>query len=264
VVFPRQRPVVCVVSAALGFLSRAAVAMGVAPLVGQFPDAVNPRPGNLLPLGVVGVRLYSLCHRIITAQIGLLWKQACEIKLKSHAVYVAGRGLRDQLLCVGSFILGVLQSALWYQFLLCCLPFFRLAILAQEETRKPYYRALDAFLKRTCWWTDILPARKDIFDALAPHRYDQSDDAAGGQDSISTPGHALVSVFSVQPTVRPLPQSLRNVYRELHEDVGCPIPNNGYRNPGPAGVLMLTRFSRSGRTRPSASGTRLGAFQPIA
>jgi uracil-DNA glycosylase len=44
----------------------------------------------------------------------------------------------------------------------------------------------------------------------------------------------------VQPTVRPLPGSLRNIYRELHDDVGCRIPNNGCLEPwARQGVLML-------------------------
>ncbi|MDH4186461.1 MAG: uracil-DNA glycosylase, partial [Nitrospira sp.] len=46
--------------------------------------------------------------------------------------------------------------------------------------------------------------------------------------------------FSVPPTVRHLPQSLRNVYRELHSDVGCRIPNNGYLESwAKQGVLLL-------------------------
>ena len=61
-----------------------------------------------------------------------------------------------------------------------------------------------------------------------------------GQDPYPTPGHAHGLCFSVQPTVRPLPFSLRNVYRELREDVGCRIPNNGCLEPwARQGVLML-------------------------
>ncbi len=61
-----------------------------------------------------------------------------------------------------------------------------------------------------------------------------------GQDPYPTPGHAHGLCFSVQPTVRPLPFSLRNIYRELHNDVGCRIPNNGYLEPwARQGVLML-------------------------
>src|SRR5580765_6338536 len=101
--------------------------------------------------------------------------------------------------------------------------------LLKEETRKPYYRALDAFLeKELADGQTILPSRKDIFDALVSTSYDQVRVLLVGQDPYPTPGHAHGLCFSVQPTVWPLPLSLRNVYRELHEDVGCQIQKNGY------------------------------------
>jgi uracil-DNA glycosylase len=113
--------------------------------------------------------------------------------------------------------------------------------LLEEETRKPYYRALDAFLeKERAGGQTVLPARKDIFNALASTSYDQVRVLLVGQDPYPTPGHAHGLCFSVQPTVRPLPFSLRNIYRELHDDVGCRIPNNGYLGPwAREGVLML-------------------------
>ena len=113
--------------------------------------------------------------------------------------------------------------------------------LLKEETRKPYYRGLDAFLeKELAGGQRILPARKDIFNALASTSYDQVRVLLVGQDPYPTPGHAHGLCFSVQPTVRPLPLSLRNVYRELREDLGYPIPNNGYLEPwAKQGILML-------------------------
>jgi uracil-DNA glycosylase len=113
--------------------------------------------------------------------------------------------------------------------------------LLQEETHKPYYRALDAFLEQELAdGRTVLPARNDIFNACATTSYDQVRVLLVGQDPYPTPGHAHGLCFSVQPTVRPLPFSLRNIYRELHEDVGCSIPNNGYLEPwARQGVLML-------------------------
>jgi uracil-DNA glycosylase len=113
--------------------------------------------------------------------------------------------------------------------------------LLKEETRKPYYRALDAFLeKELADGQTILPSRKDIFSALVSTSYDEVRVLLVGQDPYPTPGHAHGLCFSVQPAVRPLPLSLRNVYRELHEDVGCQIPNNGYLEPwARQGILML-------------------------
>jgi uracil-DNA glycosylase len=113
--------------------------------------------------------------------------------------------------------------------------------LLKEETHKPYYRALYAFLERELAGGQmVLPARKDIFNALAATSYDQVRVLLVGQDPYPTPGYAHGLCFSVQPTVRPLPFSLRNIYRELHNDVGCRIPNNGYLELwARQGVLML-------------------------
>jgi uracil-DNA glycosylase len=113
--------------------------------------------------------------------------------------------------------------------------------LLEEETHKPYYGALDAFLEQELAdGQTILPACKDIFKALVITSYDQVRVLLVGQDPYPTPGYAHGLCFSVKPTVRPLPFSLRNVYRELHEDVGCQIPNNGDLEPwARQGVLML-------------------------
>ena len=113
--------------------------------------------------------------------------------------------------------------------------------MLEEETRKSYYRELDAFLeKELVAGQVILPAREDIFNALDSTPYDSVRVLLVGQDPYPTPGHAHGLCFSVQPTVRPLPQSLRNVYRELHDDVGCRIPNNGCLEPwAKQGVLLL-------------------------
>jgi uracil-DNA glycosylase len=113
--------------------------------------------------------------------------------------------------------------------------------LLKEETRKPYYQALDAFLeKERADGQTIIPARKDIFNALASTSYDQVRVLLVGQDPYPTPGHAHGLCFSVEPTVRLLPFSLRNIFRELQDDVGCRIPNNGYLEPwARRGILML-------------------------
>ncbi|MEJ2579594.1 MAG: uracil-DNA glycosylase [Kineosporiaceae bacterium] len=63
-----------------------------------------------------------------------------------------------------------------------------------------------------------------------------------GQDPYPTPGHAVGLSFSVAPDVRPLPPSLRNIFRELRDDIGCPQPSNGDLSPWTDhGVLLLNR-----------------------
>lgn len=63
-----------------------------------------------------------------------------------------------------------------------------------------------------------------------------------GQDPYPTPGHAMGLAFSVPPGTRPLPRSLRNVFRELAADLGTPEPREGDLTPWTrSGVLLLNR-----------------------
>jgi uracil-DNA glycosylase len=63
-----------------------------------------------------------------------------------------------------------------------------------------------------------------------------------GQDPYPTPGHPVGLSFSVAPDVRPLPGSLRNIFKELVDDVGVAIPGNGDLQAwSDAGVMLLNR-----------------------
>jgi uracil-DNA glycosylase len=63
-----------------------------------------------------------------------------------------------------------------------------------------------------------------------------------GQDPYPTPGHAMGLSFSVSPQTRPLPPSLRNIFREYCADLGYPPPSNGDLSPwADSGVLLLNR-----------------------
>lgn len=63
-----------------------------------------------------------------------------------------------------------------------------------------------------------------------------------GQDPYPTPGHPVGLSFSVAPDVRPLPKSLVNIYRELVDDLGVPVPRDGDLSPwAERGVMLLNR-----------------------
>jgi uracil-DNA glycosylase len=63
-----------------------------------------------------------------------------------------------------------------------------------------------------------------------------------GQDPYPTPGHAVGLSFSVAPTVKRLPGSLVNIFREYSDDLGYPAPSNGDLTPWTErGVLLLNR-----------------------
>lgn len=86
-----------------------------------------------------------------------------------------------------------------------------------------------------------LPAGGDVFRAfrepLAEVRV-----LVVGQDPYPTPGHPIGLSFAVAPEVRPLPRSLINIFRELHDDLGVPAPSNGDLRPWQAqGVMLLNR-----------------------
>ena len=63
-----------------------------------------------------------------------------------------------------------------------------------------------------------------------------------GQDPYPTPGHPVGLSFSVDPSVRPVPRSLQNIYQELRTDLGIPTPPNGDLTPWTRqGVMLLNR-----------------------
>ena len=113
--------------------------------------------------------------------------------------------------------------------------------LLAAQTTLPYYRHLDDFLgTEVASGKTILPGDQDLFRALQLTTPDQVKVVLLGQDPYPTPGNAHGLCFSVRPGVHPLPASLKNVFRELHEDVGFRIPNHGcLESWARKGVLML-------------------------
>jgi uracil-DNA glycosylase len=86
-----------------------------------------------------------------------------------------------------------------------------------------------------------LPSGDDVLRSLT-RPFDDVRVLVVGQDPYPTPGHAMGLSFSVQPDVRPLPPSLRNIFRELVDDVGVPTPSTGDLSPwADRGVLLLNR-----------------------
>ena len=100
------------------------------------------------------------------------------------------------------------------------------AILA-EEFSKEYYQKLRVFLKEAYSTRTIYPNMYDIFNALKLTPYRQVKAVIVGQDPYINPGEAHGLSFSVLPGAK-TPPSLANIFKELHEDLGCTIPNNGH------------------------------------
>ncbi len=98
--------------------------------------------------------------------------------------------------------------------------------LLAEEFEKDYYKRLHAFLSQEYRTHVIHPDMYDIYNALKWTSYADTKVVIFGQDPYHEPGQAHGLAFSVKPGVK-IPPSLVNIYKELHEELGCYIPDNG-------------------------------------
>ena len=111
--------------------------------------------------------------------------------------------------------------------------------LLEKEFEKDYYVKLKEFLKNEYKTNLIFPNKENIFEALKKTSYKDTKVLILGQDPYHGEGQAHGLALSVQPTVK-TPPSLLNIYKELRDDLGCYIPNNGYLIPwANQGVLLL-------------------------
>ncbi len=111
--------------------------------------------------------------------------------------------------------------------------------LLEKEFEKEYYVRLKEFLINEYKTNLIFPNKDNIFEALRQTSYKDTKVLILGQDPYHGEGQAHGLAFSVQLTVK-IPPSLLNIYKELRDDIGCYIPNNGYLIPwANQGVLLL-------------------------
>lgn len=109
----------------------------------------------------------------------------------------------------------------------------------KSEFSKPYYKKLHQKVVEEYNSRKIFPAADDIFNAFHLTPLHDVKVVILGQDPYHNDGQAHGLCFSVKPDVD-IPPSLVNIYQELHDDLGCRIPNNGYLVKwAEQGVLML-------------------------
>lgn len=108
-----------------------------------------------------------------------------------------------------------------------------------EEFKKPYYKELYNTVKHEYETKKIFPDSNDIFNAFAFTPLSKVKVVILGQDPYHNDGQAHGLCFSVKPDVE-IPPSLVNIYKELHDDLGCTVPNNGYlKKWADQGVMLL-------------------------
>ena len=108
-----------------------------------------------------------------------------------------------------------------------------------EEFSKPYFEELINFVKQEYATTQVFPAGRNIFRAFDKCPFDKVKVVIIGQDPYHGDGQANGLCFSVNEGV-PFPPSLKNIFKEVYDDVGTPIPTSGELDRwAEQGVLLL-------------------------
>lgn len=111
--------------------------------------------------------------------------------------------------------------------------------ILKDEWEKEYYKRLRRILIHEYQHYEIYPDMYDIFNALKAVSYEDAKVLILGQDPYHGRGQAHGFSFSVRENVA-IPPSLINIYKELHDDLGCYIPNHGnLQKWADQGVLLL-------------------------
>jgi uracil-DNA glycosylase len=128
--------------------------------------------------------------------------------------------------------------------------------VALDPVASTVARELDRLRREAAAGTPSLPAEPLVLRAFMRPLADVRV-VIVGQDPYPTPGHALGLSFAVDASVRPVPRSLTNIYRELHDDLGIEPAEHGDVSAWSAqGVLLLNRVLSVAPGRPGAHRDR--------
>lgn len=108
-----------------------------------------------------------------------------------------------------------------------------------DEFQKPYFITLTEFVRSEYGNETVYPPGKEIFKAFDRCGFEQVKVVILGQDPYHGPGQANGLCFSVRQGIR-MPPSLVNIFKEIHQDLGKPIPVSGdLERWAKQGVLLL-------------------------
>lgn len=111
--------------------------------------------------------------------------------------------------------------------------------LLRAEFEQQYWQELQAFVRNERAKHPVYPPHDEVFAALHLTAYADTKVLILGQDPYHGANQAHGLCFSVRHGVR-VPPSLVNIHKELHDDVGVPIPDHGNLEPwAQQGVLLL-------------------------
>ena len=105
----------------------------------------------------------------------------------------------------------------------------------ETEFEKPYFQQLTAAVRQEYLQTTCYPPARLVFNAFNLCPFDRVKVVIIGQDPYHEPGQAHGLSFSVQDGVQ-FPPSLQNIFKEIQQDLGMPVPQSG----------NLTRWAEQG------------------
>lgn len=124
--------------------------------------------------------------------------------------------------------------------------------LLRTEFAKPYWAGLQAFVRAESSRHTVYPPADEVFAALHLTPYRSVKVLILGQDPYHGPRQAHGLCFSVRPGVA-IPPSLANIQRELHNDLGAPIPGHGSLEHWARQGVLLLNATLTVRARQAAS-----------
>lgn len=128
----------------------------------------------------------------------------------------------------------------------------------KEEFQKSYFEQIVMFLKHEkALGKTIYPPGGMMFNAFEKTPFDQVKVVIIGQDPYHGPGQAHGLCFSVQDGVKP-PPSLVNIFKELHTDLGLPIPTSGNLTKWAENGVLLLNAMLTVRAGEPASHSKIG------
>lgn len=121
-----------------------------------------------------------------------------------------------------------------------------------NEFNSEAYKKLENWLTQEYQTKTIYPKPENVFNALNLVKYDDVKVVIIGQDPYHNPNQAHGLSFSVEKDIA-IPPSLQNIYKELRDDLGCYIPNNGNLTKwAKQGVLLLNSVLTVEKNKPNS------------
>lgn len=128
----------------------------------------------------------------------------------------------------------------------------------KDEFKKPYFKQIADHLKtEKNQGKTIYPVGSNIFHAFEATPFDEVKVVILGQDPYHGARQAHGLSFSVQKGIQP-PPSLINIFKELHDDVGVPVPNHGHLEKWAKQGVLLLNASLTVRAGEPMSHSKIG------